>query len=138
MSAFRERTTIRKPLKTCRERTSSLALFDPHRHLGEPVQKRTRQPGWLALRDDLPVARDDLADQRRQLDFRQSRADAAVDAVTECQVSPGITPRHVELLGIGEHALVAVGRDVPHHHLFALGDVLAAQLAIDRRCDACG
>ena len=44
-----------------------------------------------------------------------------------------------EGFGVVDHRLVAVARDVPHDHLVALADGLAADLEVRRaRCGACG
>src|ERR1700733_5253193 len=78
-----------------------------------------------ALEDFLP---DDL-----QLKLGQAQPDATVNAEAERDV--GARPGTVddELVGAIDGLFVAVARDVPHHHLFALPDLFAAELDILER-----
>lgn len=55
----------------------------------------------------------DFFEQSAQLQFGHPRTDAAVDAVPERQVPPGIVAINDHPISILEHGLIAVGRDVP-------------------------
>src|SRR3954465_3905335 len=83
-----------------------------------------RFPDYLdmveALHDFFP---DDL-----QLQFGKPDSDAAVN--TEAERDVGARPRAVddEVIGTLDHLVVAVAGDIPHHHLVALFEVLAAEL----------
>lgn len=62
-----------------------------------------------------------------KLQFGEPRADAAVNTVSEAQMPARILPADIEAICIVEHFAVAVGRQVPHHDLLALGDALSGQ-----------
>src|SRR6185437_836974 len=65
-----------------------------------------------------------------QLQFRKPHADAAVDAEAEREMIAGARPVDDELPGTIDHFLVAVARDVPHHHAVALFNLLAADFSV--------
>ena len=69
----------------------------------------------------------------RQLHLGQAVADAAVDAEAERQVLARPLAVDDEGVGVLDHGLVAVARDVPHDHLVARLDGLAAELDVARR-----
>jgi len=69
-------------------------------------------------------------EQHPQLHFGQPRTDAAVDAVAKRKIAPGIFAGDVERVGVFEHFGIAVGGEIPQHHLVALFDRLAEHLGI--------
>ena len=101
-----------------------------YRHRGEPVEERAGQPGRCPLRYDRDIALDHFLDHAGELRLGQFGPDAAVDAVAEAQMPPGVGAPDIEAFGVLEHALVAVGRNVPHHDLLAALDRLPAKFGI--------
>ena len=69
-----------------------------------------------------PGARRPAPQARLQLDPRERRADADVDAAAEADVLGGVRAADVEAVGIGEDAWVAVGRAEEQRDLRAAGD----------------
>src|SRR6478735_234449 len=76
---------------------------------------------------------EDFFPDNLQLQFRQPDPDATMN--TEAERDVGARPGAVdnEVVGAVDHVLVAVARDVPHHHLVALLDLAAAELEIRKR-----
>ena len=103
-------------------RSKCCARRDHHRHRGEAVHEVRLRARRLAHHLDHREALQDLLPQDLQLQLGQAVADAAVDAEAEGQVLA--RPRAVDDEGVGllDRCLVAVARDVPHHHLVALAD----------------
>ena len=71
-----------------------------------------------------------LFHQHAQLQFGEPGTHAAVDAISEGDVTPRIFAPDVEPFGVLEHAFVAVGRVVPQDHLVTCGDLLPEQFGI--------
>jgi hypothetical protein len=66
---------------------------------------------------------------RIRFELRQRRPETEVRAEAERQVIVW-RPPHVEAVGGGKNAFVAIPGDVPHHDLVAFADPLAAQLDV--------
>ena len=81
---------------------------------------------------DVGVARERLLDQHLQLQARERGAEAEVPSARAERLVLGFAAQ-VEAVGVLVARLVAVGGDVPHHHLLALLDLLAVQLGVARR-----
>ena len=93
---------------------------NPHRQLREAAHEGRAHAHRLADHLDHREALQDLLPQDAQLQLGQAVADAAVDAEAEGQVLA--RPRAVDDEAVRRHRspLVAVAREVPHHHLVAL------------------
>src|SRR4051794_38985721 len=78
-----------------------------------------------SLQDLLP---DDL-----ELQLGQTQADAAMDAEAERQMLARAGAVDDEVIWTLDSGLVAVARDIPHHDLVALPDLLAAELDVGQR-----
>jgi hypothetical protein len=73
-----------------------------------------------------------------ELQLRHALADADMRAEAEGDVLRRIGAADVELVRIGKHGRIAIGRGKIHDHLLALGDLLAADLGILMSpCAAC-
>src|SRR6516165_695631 len=79
---------------------------------------------------DLVETPEDLLPDNLQLQLGKSHADAAMDAEAERQMGAGAGAVDHELVRRFDHRLVAVARNVPHHDLVALPDLLAAELDV--------
>ena len=71
-----------------------------------------------------------FGDQRRQLQFGHTGANATVDAIAEGQMAAGVLAVDDDLVAIGEDAFVAVGRAIPERQLVALLDLVAEQFGV--------
>src|SRR4051812_47779937 len=78
-------------------------------------------------------ALEDLLPDHAKLHLGQAIADTAVDAETEAEVLARPFAVDDEPLRLGNGGLVAIARDVPHDHLVALPDGLAAELDVFQR-----
>ena len=67
----------------------------------------------------------DFLEQNPKLEFGQTRTDTAMNAVAEGDMAPCVLARDVQLVGIVEHFLVAVGGDIPENDLVAFFDAEA-------------
>src|ERR1700740_1948239 len=79
---------------------------------------------------DIVEALEDLFPDNLELQLGKADADAAVDAEAERQMRAWPRAIDQELVGALDRLLVAVARDVPHHDLVALLDLLAAELGV--------
>jgi hypothetical protein len=100
----------------------------PHRQRGDPVNELIDR--WLlhhhpALQYLLP--------QDAEMHLGQPIADAPMNPEPERQVLTRPRAIHQELVRPVDRVFVAVARDVPHAHLVALADLLAADLRIRQR-----
>ena len=86
-----------------------------------------------ARRLDLPARepRSHLLERDAPLEARQRRAQAEVRALAEGEAALRVAEQ-VEAVGVGEGALVAVGRADQQHHLVAGAQLLAVQLDVAR------
>ena len=75
-------------------------------------------------------ALEDLFPQHFQLKLGQTVADAAVNPEAKRQVLARTRPVDDELVGPLDRGLIAIAREVPHHHLVAFADELAADLGV--------
>ena len=55
-----------------------------------------------------------------------------MDPEAKGDVIARVAPLDDKIIGVLEHILVAVSRDIPHHYFFALLDLLAGNLGIDQ------
>src|SRR5205823_7588923 len=90
-----------------------------------PDHERTRSARLLDELELAPAGAE-CVDARGELDPRQRRADADVDAAAEPDVLIGVRPGDVEGIGIVEDARVAVRRAEQQRDLRAARDRLAA------------
>src|SRR3954451_22636848 len=128
------RTPTPTPWSTRRStRTDESALaVQPDRQRLELVDERRLGVVALAGQLDAGVALERLLDERAQLQPRERGAQAEVPAARAEGLVLGVA-LDVEVVGVLVDVLVAVGRHVPHGHLVALADDLAAQLDLARR-----
>ena len=101
-----------------------------HQDLGLGAQLTRHMAALAAMTDPSGT------DAQRPVAAPAVAAPAAAAAVSEagaaeCDVRVG-GAADVERVGVGEHGLVAVGRDVPEHDLVAGGDLLVAQDHVGR------
>lgn len=94
------------------------------------MDEALRDADRFGLDMDAQAARGHFLDQDADLQLCQPRPDAAVDAVAERQVASRVLAADVEPTGVGEYALVAIGRDVTQHDLVARSDVMPFELDI--------
>ena len=64
------------------------------------------------------------------MQLRQPCTDTAVDAVAEGDMAASVLAREIELVGVLEHLLVAIGRQIPQNDLLAFLDGLAEHLGV--------
>src|SRR5262249_29613247 len=105
--------------KRCRPRNLSV---DDDRQRADAADEVGIETARRARDLELEVALQDLLPQNFQLHFRQSIADAAMDAGAEGQMLARLGPPDHKALGPLDRGLVTVARHVPHHHLVALPD----------------
>src|SRR5262249_19037065 len=91
----------------------------------EPRRRAHDLESQIALQDFLPEDADLL--------LGEAIADAAVDPGAKRKMLARLCAIDDELVGALDLVLVAIARDVPHHHLVALGDLAAAQFDIAAR-----
>lgn len=82
---------------------------------------------------DPELSLDHFGKQNLKLQLGQACADAAVDAMTERQVAPGIVAVDTKPCAIIEHGFVTIGREIPEHNLVTLAEKLTAKINILRR-----
>src|SRR5262249_8225867 len=73
-------------------------------------------PLWLVHQLDIVEPLQDLLPDDLQLQFREPQAHAAVNAEAERQVRARPLAVDDEVVRLIDHLVVAVARDVPHHH----------------------
>src|SRR5215471_6739456 len=116
--------------KRCRPRNLSV---DDDRQRADAADEVGIEPHRRTRDLELEVAFQDLLPQNFQLHLRQSIADTAMDAGAERQMLARPGSPDDEALGLLDRDLVAVSRDVPHHHLVAFPDRSAGKLAVAGR-----
>ena len=57
-----------------------------------------------------------------------------MDTETKRDVMPRVSAVNQELIRTIDHFIVTIARDIPHDHLIAFFDLLAAELKITRGC----
>src|SRR5262249_60291061 len=97
------------------------------RQLFDAAREGGVDPLRLADHLDLLEAFEHLLPDDTKLQLGKTHADAAVDAEAEGEVRARAGAVDQEFLGPLDRFLVAVARDVPHHHALALLDRLAAE-----------
>src|SRR6185437_14185962 len=107
-----------------------------YRHAVVALHEARRDAAGFAGEFDVREAFHDLFPDDLELQFRQAIADAAVNAEAERQVLAGARAIYQIGVGVFDHFVVAVARDVPHHDLLALPDLLAAEFDVARRVAA--
>jgi hypothetical protein len=100
-----------------------------HRQRGVGADGVVHRHHRLAIQRDRPHPARQRLQQAHDLQPRQVHAHAHVHARAEAEVVVHVA-RHVEAVGVGELALVAVGRGVHHHHARTLRDRHAGDLAV--------
>src|SRR5207245_3909203 len=93
------------------------------------VDKARIDPLRLADHLDIVEAFQDLFPDDLQLQFGEPQAHATVDAEAEGDVGARARAVNDELVGTFDSFFVAAARDVPHHALVALFDLLAGDVA---------
>src|SRR6266702_1693636 len=91
----------------------------------EPFRRTRDLEAKIALQDFLPEDPDLL--------FGEAVADATMDAGPERQMLPRLGAIDDEFVGALDLVLVAIARDVPHHHLVTPGDLAAGKLDVVAR-----
>src|SRR6185437_735263 len=107
-----------------------------YRHAVVAFHEARRDAAGFAGEFDVREAFHDLFPDDLELQFGQTVSHAAVDAEAERQVLAGARTIYQIGVGVFDHFVVTVARDVPHHHLLALPDLLAAELDVARRVAA--
>src|SRR5258708_14619438 len=113
-----------------RERSSGV---DEHRKRLIALHEAGEHPLRFGEHFEIEISFEDFFPDDLELHFGQAIADAAMDAEAERQMAARILAVDDELVRVGNGVLVAVARDVPHHDLFALLDLLTLELDIGRR-----
>ena len=84
-------------------------LFDFHFEFAEAMNEIRPHPLDIAHHFHAHAALVDFLEQNPELEFGQTRTDTAMNAVAEGDMAPCVLARDVQLVGIVEHFLVAVG-----------------------------
>src|ERR1700733_3013822 len=113
--------------------TLRASAADAHRQGLVTLHKARIHPPGLSDHLNMVEALEYLFPDNLQLKLRQPDPDAAVDAEAERDMGARPRPIDDELVGTIDRLLVAVAGDVPHHHLVALLDLLAAEFVIGKR-----
>src|SRR5580704_6739680 len=132
-SATTPRTSTPRPRTRSRRRRSSRRLLpagDDDLHLLVALDEDRIAALGLFEQADFGEALEDLFPDDGQLQLGQAVADAAVDAEAEGEVGTRTLAVDDVIVGVLDHLVVAVARDVPHHHPLALVDLLAAELEV--------
>ena len=109
--------------------TSSIFFqFDHHLAIAMNEASRDNLGRFDHIHAQAPLLK--FCDQCGQLELGNARADAAVDAIAERQVPPGILALDPDQLAILKDALVAVGRGVPQGNPVVLFDLLPEQFGV--------
>src|SRR5262245_2636885 len=112
-------------------RRRSLARDGAHRKRLQPEEPVVPRPGVGSRRLEGREAVDQLLEEDADLEAREVRAEAVVDALPEGEVGVRVA-QEVEAEGLAEDALVAVGGHLPRGHLVAGRELLAAELDLVR------
>src|SRR5438128_325846 len=113
--------------------TTSSLVQDSDRQRTYPANKIRIEPRRRTHDLETKLALQDFLPENADLLLGEPVADAAVDAGAERKMLARLGAVDDELVGALDLVLVAVARDVPHHHLVALGDPAAAQFGIAAR-----
>src|ERR1700688_662 len=113
--------------------TFAASAGDTHRQGLIAFDKTRIHPLGLAHHLNILEALEDFFPNDLQLQFGQSQSDAAVNAEAEGDVGARPGAVNNELVGTIDHLFVTVARDVPHHDLVVLFDLLAAELDVRER-----
>ncbi len=118
----------------------ALYLLNPDRQRADAADEVGVEPHRRSDDLDAEVALQHLLPQDPDLHLGQSVANAAMDAGAEGEMLARLRPPDDEAVGLVDRRLVAIARDVPHHHLVARrGSCLPAELRYpSSRCAACG
>src|SRR4051812_17033785 len=104
-----------------------------HRQRFQTLYEARIDPLGFADHVDVVETLENLFPNNLELEFSEPQADAAMDAEAEgkMRARPGAVDD--EIVGPFDRLFVAVARDVPHHDLVTLLDLLAAELEIGQR-----